>query len=55
MSITMIGLDAAKSVFQVHGVNEIGKVEIRRKLRKSDLIPFFEKQEAASAVGYGVA
>ena len=28
MSITMIGLDTAKSVFQVHGVNETGKVEI---------------------------
>ena len=35
MSITMIGLDTAKSVFQVHGVNETGKVEIRRKLRRS--------------------
>src|ERR1700720_270893 len=45
MSITMIGLDTAKSVFQVHGVNEAGKVEIRRKLRRSELIPFFEKQE----------
>ena len=41
MSITMIGLDTAKSVFQVHGVNETGKVEIRRKLRRSELIPFF--------------
>ena len=33
MSITMIGLDTAKSVFQVHGVNETGRVAIRRKLR----------------------
>jgi hypothetical protein len=41
MSITMIGLDTAKSVFQVHGVNETGRVEIRRKLRRSELIPFF--------------
>ena len=31
----MIGLDTAKSVFQVHGVNETGKVEIKRKLRRS--------------------
>ena len=46
MSITMIGLNTAKSVFQVHGVNEAGKVEITRKLRRSELIPFFEKQEA---------
>ena len=39
MSITMIGLDTAKSVFQVHGVDETGKMEIRRKLRRSELIP----------------
>ena len=50
MSITMIGLDTAKSVFQVHGMNEIGKVEIRRKLRRSELIPFFEKQEACNVI-----
>jgi transposase len=50
MNITMIGLDTAKSVFQVHGVNETGKVEIRRKLRRSELIPFFEKQEACTIV-----
>jgi hypothetical protein len=39
MSITMIGLDTAKSLFQVHGVNETGRVEIRRKLRRSELNP----------------
>jgi transposase len=41
MSITMIGLDTAKSVFQVHAVNESGKVEIRRKLQRNvlDLVP----------------
>ena len=32
MSISMIGLDTAKSVFQIHGVNETGKVEIKRKI-----------------------
>jgi hypothetical protein len=32
MSISMIGLDTAKSVFQIHGVNETGKVEIKCKL-----------------------
>ena len=50
MSITMIGLDTAKSVFQVHGVNETGKVEIRRKLRRSELVPFFEKLEACTVI-----
>jgi hypothetical protein len=38
MSISMIGLDTAKSVFQIHGVNEAGKVELKRKLRRSELI-----------------
>jgi error-prone DNA polymerase len=46
----MIGLDTARSVFQIHGVNETGKVEIRRKLRRSDLIAFFEKQERCTVV-----
>jgi transposase len=31
-------------------VNEIGKVEIKRKLRRSELIPFFEKQEVCTVV-----
>jgi len=50
MSMSMIGLDTAKSVFQIHGVNETGKAEIKRKLRRSELIPFFEKQESCSVV-----
>jgi error-prone DNA polymerase len=50
MSITMIGLDTAKSVFQIHGVNETGKVELRRKVRRGDLIAFFEKQERCTIV-----
>ncbi len=45
MSITMIGLDTAKSVFQVHAVDSAGQVVIRRKLLRSELLPFFEKQE----------
>jgi error-prone DNA polymerase len=46
----MIGLDTAKSVFQVHAVDGAGRAEIRRKLRRSELIPFFEKQEACTVV-----
>ena len=45
MSVTMIGLDTAKSVFQVHGIDEAGKMVLKRKLRRSEVIPFFEKQE----------
>ena len=50
MSIAMIGLDTAKSVFQVHAVDETGNVAIRRKLRRNQLIPFFEQQEACTVV-----
>jgi len=50
MSITMIGLDTAKSVFQVHAVNATGKAEIKRKLSRHDLIPFFKKQELCTVV-----
>ncbi len=50
MSITMIGLDTAKSVFQIHAVNESGKAEIKRKLHRSELRPFFEKQGPCTVV-----
>ena len=50
MSIAMIGLDTAKSVFQVHAVDEAGTTAVRRKLRRSELIMFFEKQEACTVV-----
>jgi hypothetical protein len=42
MSITMIGLDTAKSVFHVHAVDEAGKLEMKRKLQRNDLISFRE-------------
>ena len=50
MSITMIGLDTAKFVFQVHAVNEAGEVVVRRKLQRSELIAFFEKQASCTVV-----
>src|SRR6202023_298060 len=50
MSISTIGVDTAKSVFQVHAVDKGGKLEMRRKLRRDELIPFFEKQEACTVV-----
>jgi transposase len=38
-----IGLDIAKSVFQVHGVDADGEVVIRRKLKRRHVLAFFEK------------
>ncbi len=43
MEITTIGLDIAKNVFQVHGVDCTGEVVIRRQLRRRQLLPFFKK------------
>lgn len=39
-----IGVDLAKNVFQVHAVDAAGDVVIRRQLRRSQVLPFFEKQ-----------
>jgi transposase len=42
MQITTIGLDLAKSVFQVHGVDDAGQVIVRRKLRRAEVVKFFQ-------------
>jgi transposase len=41
MAIVTIGLDTAKSWFQVHGVDESGRVVLRRKLARGKVLPFF--------------
>jgi transposase len=43
MQITTIGLDLAKNVFQVHGVDDVDKLTITRQLRRGQLIEFFKK------------
>jgi len=50
MSIAMIGLDTAKTTFQVHGVDETEKVEIKRKLRRNEVVGFFATQPACTVV-----
>ena len=41
--VTTIGLDLAKSVFQVHGVDAHGKMVVRRQLRRAEVLSFFAK------------
>ena len=41
--VTTIGLDIAKSVFQVHGVDAAGQVVIRRQLKRRYVLIFFQK------------
>ena len=42
-TITTIGLDIAKSVFQVHGVDAEGQVILRRQLKRRYVLAFFQK------------
>ena len=44
--VTTVGLDIAKSVFQVHGVDSAGQVVIRRQLKRRYVLAFFEKLPA---------
>jgi transposase len=41
MSTVTIGLDIAKSVFQVHGISATGEVLIRRQVRRGQVLRFF--------------
>ena len=50
MSISMIGIDTAKSTFQLHGIDATGKVQLKRKLRRDELIPFFQQQPRCTVV-----
>lgn len=43
MQVSSIGVDLAKNVFQVHGVDSSGKVVISRQLRRKQVIDFFSK------------
>ena len=42
-SVSTIGLDLAKKVFQVHGVDQAGEVLVRRTLRRSQVLAYFGK------------
>jgi len=44
--VTTVGLDIAKSVFQVHGVDGAGQVVIRRQLKRRYVLAFFQKLPA---------
>ncbi len=43
MKVTTIGLDIAKSVFQIHGVDEAGEVVLTRRFTRRKILPFFAK------------
>ena len=45
MKITTIGLDLAKNIFQVHGVDERGVAAFRKQLKRDQVAPFFARLE----------
>ena len=47
-TMSTIGLDIAKSVFQVHGVDAAGEVVIRRQLKRRQVVAFFQKLPVCS-------
>src|SRR5215213_1959756 len=50
MTVSMIGLDIAKPVFQLRGVDASGKVQLKRKLRRGELICLLERQPRCTVV-----
>jgi len=46
MKVTTVGIDLAKNVIQVHGVDQKGKVVLRRQLRRSQVMDFFAQRPA---------
>jgi transposase len=52
--ITRVGLDTAKSVFQVHGVDAAEQPVLRRQLRRAEMIKFFEKLRSWSRSKHAV-
>ena len=49
MQAITIGLDLAKHWFQVHGVDAAGKVVVKRRLRRAEVVEFFGVRSLASS------
>jgi transposase len=41
MKLTTVGIDLEKNVFQVHGIDERGKVLVKKQLRRDQMATFF--------------
>lgn len=46
MEITTVGIDLAKAVFQIHGVDERGRAVLRKQLKRKDMMSFFANLKA---------
>src|SRR5437899_2269909 len=45
MKVTRIGLDIAKQIFELHGVNRRGRVVLRKTLKRERVLEFFAQLE----------
>jgi hypothetical protein len=43
VEVITVGVDLAKNVFQLHGVDETGRPVLRRQLRRSQMLEFFQR------------
>ena len=50
MKLKRIGIDLAKSVFQVHGVDSHERVQVRKQLKRSQMLDFFRQVESPCVV-----
>src|SRR6188474_1198940 len=54
MQVTTIGLDIAKNVFQVHGIDAAENVVVRKQLRRGQVIAFFKASRELKKLGHQV-
>lgn len=45
MKLSTCGIDLAKAVFQIHGVDQYGKPRLRKQIKRAEMLPFFLKLE----------
>ena len=53
MKIRTLGIDLAKNLFRVHGVDARGKTTVQRQLRRRQLLPFLAQVPACLSSGNG--
>ncbi len=41
--VSVMGIDLAKNVFQLHGVNECGEVVIRKQIKRAQMLSYFAR------------
>ena len=45
MTVTTVGIDLAKNIFQIHGVDQHGKTILKKKIKRDQLFTFFANKE----------